>query len=330
MTAGPIKHKKLIIALSIILIFILTFAATIFIIIKIGENRLKNDLLADEKIELSDDYDYSADVYHNGKAYYYNDEIVNVLILGIDKYTDRKKSQGQADAIYLASINTEAKQVNIFAISRNTLADVDVFGADGNYYATENQQICLSYAYGKSDEQSSLNCAKSVSRLFFGIPINAYYTVYLDAVSDIVKAIGSVEVTLNEELPAVFPNNRKGDKVVINGDNALEYLRARGESNAPRLERQKEFLSKFISLAKSKTAKDLSLPVNIYKKIAKRAATNIDVSSVAYMASQLVNAKISTINIEGVSGFDGKYETFEADEEKLYSLVLERFYVAKK
>ncbi len=329
MTVEKIKHKKLIIAVSIILIFLLTFAATIFIFIKIGEIRLKNDLLADEKIELSDDFDYSADVYHNGKAYYYNDEIINILILGVDKFTDNKKSQGQADAVYLASINTKEKQVNIFAISRNTLADVDIFGADGNYYATENQQICLAYAYGKTDEQSSLNCAKSVSRLFYGIPINAYYTIHLDAATDIVNAVGSVEVILNEDLPLAFPNKSKGDKIVINGSNALRYLRARGESNAPRLERQKDFINKFVALAKSKTSKDLSLPVDIYKKIAKRVATNVDVSSVAYMASQLVNSKIKTVSVDGVTGFDGKFETFEVNKEKLYSLVLENFYVER-
>lgn len=330
MTVEKIKHKKLIITLSIILIFLLTVAVTIFAIIKIGEYRLKNDLLADEKIELSDDYDYSADVYHNGKAYYYNEDIVNVLILGVDRFATLKESQGQADSIYLASINTKEKQVNIFAISRNTLADVDVYGADGNYYATENQQICLSYAYGKDDEQSSLNCAKSVSRLLYGIPINAYYTIHLDAVADIVNAVGSVEVILNEDLPLAFPNKSKGDKIIINGSNALKYLMARGESNAPRLERQKEFINKFIALAKSKTAKDLSLPLSIYKKISKRATTNIDASSVSYMASQLVNAKINMLTIDGVSGFDGKYETFEADKEKLYNLVLEKFYIAKK
>lgn len=330
MTAGPIKHKKLIIALSIVLIFFLTLIITFFAIIKIGEFRLKKDLLADEKIELSDDYDYSADVYHNGKAYYYNEDIVNVLILGIDEFIETKQAQGQADAIYLASIDTKGNQVNIFAISRNSLVDVDVFGADGKYYATKNQQICLSYAYGKSDEQSSLNCAKSVSRLFYGIPISAYYTIYFDAVSDIVDSVGSVEVVLNEELPLIFPNKSKGDKIVINGDNALKYLTARGESNAPRLERQKEFINAFLALAKTKTVKDLSLPVDIYKKISKRTATNIDASSVAYMASQLLNAKINTINVEGVSGFDGKYETFEVDEEKLYNLVLEKFYVTKK
>ena len=330
MIAKPIKHKKLIIILSIVLIFLLTFTATIFVIIKIGENRLKNDLLADENINISDDYDYSADVYHNGKAYNYNESIVNILLLGVDKYTFLKESQGQADAIYLASINSDKKEVNIFAISRNTLTNVDVFDTDGNYYATERQQICLAYAYGKTDEQSSLNCAKSVSGLFFGIPINAYYTVYFDAIDDIMDAIGGFNITLNEDLPLAFPDNSKGDTIFINGDNAIWYLRARGESNAPRLERHKDFINKFVAATKSAIAKDLGLPVKIYKKITKQAVTDISSSSVAYMASKLVNAKFNTINIDGVTGTDGTYETFEVDEEKLYQKVIDYFYIAKK
>lgn len=329
MTVGIRKRKRLFLVLAIILVFLLTFATTIFVIIKIGEHRLKDNLLADEKLELSDDFDYSADVYHNGKAYYYNEDIVNILLLGVDKDLDKRKSQGQADAVYLASVNTAANKVNIFGISRNTLVGVDVFDADGEYYATEEQQICLAYSYGKTDEQSSLNCAKSVSRLFYGVPINAYYTIYFDAVKQIVDSVGSFDVVLNEDLPLAFPQLKKGDTLRINGSNALNYLRARGESNAPRLERQKDFIKKFISLAKSKVAKNLSLPVDIYKQIAKESVTDLDSASVAYMASQLINAEFNVLNIAGESGFDGTYETFAVDQETLYNMVLENFYKTK-
>ena len=190
MTAKTLKHKKLIITLAIILIFIITFITAFFIILKIGEHKLKNSLVADEKINLSDDFDYSADVYHNGKAYNYNDNLVNILLVGVDKYTFLRDSQGQADALYLISLDTKKNNVNIFSISRNSITTVDIFDADGKYYASEKKQICLSYSYGKTDEQSSENCVKSVSRMFYGIPINSYYTLYFDAIADIVDSVG--------------------------------------------------------------------------------------------------------------------------------------------
>lgn len=330
MTAKTLKHKKLIITLAIILIFIITFITAFFIILKIGEYKLKNSLIADEKINLSDDFDYSADVYHNGKAYNYNDNLINILLIGVDKYTFLRDSQGQADALYLISLDTEKNNVNIFSISRNSITDVDIFDADGKYYASEKKQICLSYSYGKTDEQSSENCVKSVSRMFYGIPINSYYTLYLDAIADIVDSVGGVNVTFNEDLLSDFPNNKKGDKLLLKGADALKYLRARGESNAPRLERQKAFISEFVNSAKKAALKDFSLPVDMFNKLKKESVTNIDATSVAYLASKAVSSDFSILSVDGKSGFDGTYETFEVDEDKLYEQVLKAFYKEKK
>ena len=330
MIAKTLKHKKLIITLAIILIFIITFITAFFIILKIGEYKLKNSLIADEKINLSDDFDYSADVYHNGKAYNYNDNLINILLIGVDKYTFLRDSQGQADALYLISLDTEKNNVNIFSISRNSITDVDIFDADGKYYASEKKQICLSYSYGKTDEQSSENCVKSVSRMFYGIPINSYYTLYFDAIADIVDSVGGVSVTLNEDLPKAFPDNKKGDKLLLKGADAIKYLRARGDSNAPRLERQKEFISEFVNSAKKAALKDLSLPVDMFNKLKKESVTNIDATSVAYLASKAVSSDFSILSVDGKSGFDGTYETFEVDEDKLYEQVLKAFYKEKK
>ncbi len=330
MTAKTLKHKKLLIFLAIFFIFIIVFISTFFIIIKIGEMKLKNNLVANENLNISDNFDYSADVYHNGKAYNYNDDIVNILLIGVDKYTFLRDSQGQADALYLVSLNTADNTVNIFSISRNTLTNVDMFDAEGKYYSSKKQQICLAYSYGKSDTQSSENCVKSVSRMFYGIPINSYYTIYFDAIADIVDSVGGVRVTFNEDLPKAFPDNKKGDSLLLKGADAIKYLRARGESNAPRLERHKAFISEFVNSAKKAVSKDLSLPLDMYYKIKKESVTNVDSSSVAYLASKSVNADFNILSISGKSGSDGTYETFEVDEDKPYEQVLKAFYKEKK
>lgn len=330
MTAKTRKHKKLLIVLAVILIFIITFITAFFVILKIGEHKLKNSLVADEKINVSDNFDYSADVYHNGKAYNYNKDIVNILIMGVDKYTFLRDSQGQADALYLISLDTAENTVNIFSISRNSLTDVDMFDAEGNYYASQKQQICLAYSYGKTDEQSSENCVKSVSRMFYGIPIYSYYTLYFDAIADIVDSVGGVNVTLNEDLPKAFPDNKKGDKLLLKGEDAIKYLRARGDSNAPRLERHKAFISEFVGAAKKAASKDLSLPVDMFNKLKKESVTNIDATSVAYLASKAISSEFSFLSVDGKSGFDGTFETFEVDEDKLYEQVLKAFYKEKK
>ncbi len=331
MTAKILKHKKLLIVLAVILLFIITFITTAFIIINVGEKKLKqNNIAAVDNKDNVEEYDYTADVYHNGKPYVYNDNIINILVLGIDEYVDSRKQQGQADAVYLISLDTDKKIVNIFSISRNTLASVDILDSDGKHYATEKQQICLAYAYGKSDEQSSINCAKSVSRLFYGIPINGYYTLYFDAVADIVDSVGGVEVTLLEEMPTLFSGKKVGEKVTINGKNALAFLRTRGESNIPRHKRHMAFISSFITVAKKAVSKDLSLISEMYEKLKKRSVTDIELSSAVYLVTQALDIEVKLHDVDGVSGFDGEFETFEVDEDKLYKTVIDTFYVEKK
>ena len=62
-----VKHKKLTITLAVILAFIITFASTLFIMVKIGEAKLRENLVAGEKLEATDNMDDNA-IYHNGKT----------------------------------------------------------------------------------------------------------------------------------------------------------------------------------------------------------------------------------------------------------------------
>ncbi len=330
MTVKTRGKKIAFIILIALLVFALTFSATMFVIIKIGEKRLKESLVADEMISATDDYDYEADVYHKGKAYIYNEDIVNILLLGVDKYVEETEKQGQADAIYLVSLNTKAKKVKIFSISRNAITRVNLFDAFGNYYTFENQQICLAYSYGKTDEQSSENCARSVSNLLYGVPINGYYTVYLHMIGELVDAVGGVNVTLTEAMPKTFPYKKVGDRVRITGKNALPYVTERGETQVLRLERHKAFIKDFIAAAKKAVAKDLSLPLDMYKKLSNRSVTNVESSSAVYMATEVLGSDYEIISIPGKTGFDGTYETFEVDGDALYEIVLENFYIEKK
>ena len=330
MTVKTLKHKKLIIVLSVILAILLALLAAFFVFIKIGEIKLKRSLVKDERIEGSDDFDYSADINYNGKSYYYNKSLVNILFIGVDRKAESPNVLGQADAIYLISLDTDTNHANVFAISRNTITDVDVFDAKGEKYATDKTQLCFSYAYGVDDVQASVNCSNSVSNFLYGIPINNYYTVFMNSVGDVVDAVGGVEVTLTEELDHVFPGKHIGDTVKVTGATAMPYLRYRGEkTNATRLEKQKGFLKGFINSAKNAMSKDWSLPVKLFDRLSKNSITSINSSSVAYLASKAFNANYRIVSIPGKTGFDGQYETFEADDDALYELVVNSFYVVK-
>ena len=319
---APRNHKKLIIAVSVILAVILGLISAFFIVRKVGESALRKK----GEIAQTDTDFHNADVYYNGAAYDYNDKLINILLMGVDKSKPNESDSNQADAIYLISLDTDAKSVKVIAVSRNTVTDVDTYDINGNYFSTAKQQICLAYTYGKDDKASSENTVKAVSNFLYGVPISGYYTVFMNSIADIVDAVGGVPVKVTEDLTMVDPKMKPGAEVTVTGKNAVGYLQHRDDSNASRLERQKYFISSFVGRAKSAVIQDLSLPLKMYDKLAENTVTNVTSASAVYLASEALNADFQIIGIEGESGTDGTYETFVPYENQLYETVLDVFY----
>ena len=319
---APLKHKKLIITLSVILAILLGLVSAFLIVRKAGESSLRKK----GEIAQTDTDFHNADVYYNGAAYDYNDRLINILLLGVDRDRPNESDIHQADAIYLISLDTDEKSVKVIAVSRNTVTAVDAYDINGSYFSTAEQQICLAYTYGSDDKSSSENTLKAVSNYLYGVPISGYYTIFMNSIADIVDAVDGVPVTITEDLTAVDPKMKRGAEVTVTGKNAVRYLQHRGDSNAPRLERQKEFISNFVGRAKSAMLKDLSLPLKMYNKLAENTVTNVTSASAVYLASEALNADFQIIGIEGESGYDGTYETFVPYEKQLYETVLDVFY----
>lgn len=323
-------HKNLITVFSVLLAVAVLAVSAYFAVLKIGENRLRKKLDPDSaKLPVSGDesLDEEADAYYNGVAYNYNDKLVNILIIGVDRQKPGVSKKHQADALFLVSLDSENKSVNVISISRNTIANVDSYDINGNYFATSKQQLCLAYTYGSDDKQSSELTTKAVSGFLYGIPISGYYTIFMNSLKDIVDSVGGVPVSISENMTAVNPSFKSGADITLTGSNVLTYLRYRGESNAPRLERQKSFIKSFTAQAKKAVLKDLTLPIKMYNKLSSNTVTNVDATSAAYLASEALKASFDFRGVEGVNGSDGTYETFTADETQLYELLLDVFYI---
>ena len=250
------------------------------------------------------------------------------MLIGIDEaqYSD---DLAQADALYLVSIDTKKNNVNVTSISRNTLAEMDVYDAEGEVYGTEKKQVCLAYAYGSDDIKSSKNCVKSVSKILYNIPINGYYTLYLNSLIDIVDSVGGISVVVPEDSTDPWFAERIGQTVSLNGEYALRFLQMRGDSNIPRMERHKSFIKSFISSAKTAVKKNVTLPFKMADKLSKKSVTNINVSSMVYLGIEALNWQLKFSNIAGENKMVDDYELFLPDEEKLRETVLNNFYIKK-
>ncbi len=322
-----IKHKKLIIILSLILVFVVVLVSSFFILVKIGEIRLKNSLVSSVKVEDGASEEKFDVIYHKGKKYKYNDNLINLLLIGVDADNKDKKYQGQADALYLVSVDDEKNKVKIVGISRNTMCDFGMVGIDGEVYSTEYGQICLAFAYGNDDIQSSENCVNAVSDLLYGLPINGYYTLYLDAIAKLVDAVGGVEVPIDKNDVDTKFYNGNSTSIVLDGKTAYSYVQARGDSNAPRVERHKKFISGFINSSKRSVAKDLTLPFKLANEMKKYSVTDIDITGAVYLATEALNWNIEFVNIKGEYGIEDGWETFIVDDTDLKDVIIGNFYI---
>jgi len=271
-----------------------------------------------------------ADVVYKGIPYKYNESLINILFMGIDKYS-AENGRHQADTLYLAVIDDESKNIDIISISRNTLAYVDEYDISGNYLAAKKEQICLAYSYGTTDEQSSDLTVKAVSGLLYGLPIQGYYTVFMDALPIVTDAVGGVSVTLAEDMTELSPDMTVGVTVKLSGDNVLSYLRKRDSellgSNEARVSNQKQFIKGFYSAALAAVKKNPTLPATIYNTLQEYSVTDISVGSAVYLAETVLDSKVNEIiNIDGIVGTDGKYDTYTANDKNLYEMVLNVFY----
>ena len=181
-----------------------------------------------------------------------------------------------------------------------------------------------------NDVNSSENSAYAVSNLLFNIPINGYYTIYFDSLSKLVNMVGGVRVNVPADANDTQFANIKGTSAVLDGTKAISFLRMRNDSNAPREERHKEFISSFINSAKSAVKKDLSLPVKIANKLSNESVTNIDISGMLYLATEALNWETEFINISGEYSVENNLEVFTVDGEKLKDTVIDNFYITEK
>ena len=296
-----------------------------------------------EVVEEDDSYDWKeGDLRYNGNIYRYNDEILTFLIMGIDKKGKVYKGEvtdyidgGQADALFLAVINPKSEEISIVAINRNTMTDVDVYNSDGSFNETRKLQITLQHGYGDGRELSCERQRDVVSKLFMNIPIHGYASINMGAISEINDAVGGVPVVIEENSAYKSANlkNNVGKEVILKGKDAYEYIHHRDlnefDSAGKRLNRQKQYLSSFINRAKIKTKEDISFPVTLYKTVSDYIVTDISISEMSYLASELLNYQFNSDAIYTMTGTTeqpGEFEEFYPDEKALYELILDVFY----
>lgn len=340
------KRKGLKILLGVLLaVFILctTVLAGYEIMKKTGRDSLYGNaatkapqLTSQEQSETESNSDY---YYRNGKTYQYNEDIITILCMGIDKKTENFEKQetsgqsGQADSIFLLVLNPDTNKIEMISVSRDTMTEIKNYDYQGNYIGDSVNHLGLAYAYGDGEEKSCELMVDAVSNLFFDLPIQAYCAINLTAVEKLNEAVGGVTVTVPEDLTDQDPELKEGATVRLHRDQVLAFIQSRDSyaqgSNNKRMERQKQYALNFVSQAKAAMKKDVTLPVTLYHELSGNMVTNINLDNAVYLASLMSGMELTEDGIYTVQGEVKQgtvYEEFYVDDEKLQEMILDIFY----
>ncbi|MCD7796208.1 MAG: LCP family protein [Clostridiales bacterium] len=327
------------IALSILIIILILILAVVFIFLYLelsGESDLKN---------VNTETDYEEVIEYNGDTYVYNDDIVAIAFIGVDKRElgledDTVGTAGQADADIVLTIDTNTGEATAIAVPRDTMVDVDLYSESGIFLRTETMQLCLSYAYGNGTDTSAENVTTSISRILYNIPINKYFALDIDGIEPINDAIGGVTLTSLRDFDDL--GIKKGDTIHLEGDLTEAYVRTRDldtiDASLNRTERQVQYIKAFTAQLVPAVMQDFSIISSLYNIASDYSSTDISLSNATYLATLLISKGVTefdTITLEGEMQASDQledyaegyvYAEFYPDEDKLLKTVLDVFY----
>ena len=281
--------------------------------------------------------DDSNTVTWQGKTYKYNQNLSNYLLLGVDKRTPAetrvgKADAGQADALFLLSLNRKTKEMTLISIPRDTMTDVESFDLEGKSLGKSKDHISLSYGYGDGGAESCKLTQEAVSNLFYGLPIQGYFAMNLDGIPQLAKNVGGLTVTVpNNSLEYKYPEFAEGAEVTLTEENTEIFVRSRdveeSQSAIYRMERQKAFLDAFSKKAKECYEQNAKFAANLFVAIKPYTVTNISEDRLMKLfqtADEGDGYTEWTVPGEGTQGLS--YDEYQVDDDALYAKIMETFY----
>ena len=278
-------------------------------------------------------------IERNGIKYFPRQDITVFLVMGIDKEgkvvsSGSYNNDGEADVVALAVFDEADKSYSVLCLNRDTMLDMPVLGIGGKQAGTLNGQLTLSHTYGSGLADSCMNTEKTVSDFLYGLEIDYYVALNMDAIGILTDAVGGVKVNVTDDLSAVDPTIPKGE-VVLNSSQALNIVRTRkdvgDEMNVSRMKRHEEFIKGFFEALHNKTSESDRFLVKTYDDVSEYMVSDCSVDVLAALTNRYSEYTLNEIvSPEGENVKGERYMEFYADEEKLDELILRMFYAPKK
>lgn len=281
----------------------------------------------------------SKTIIRDGVEYFPRQDITVILVAGIDEYgpvtsSGSYNNPGEADMVSVLIFNEAEKTMDVLTLNRDTMLEMPVLGIGGKQAGTVFGQLALAHTYGSGLEDSGKNLRDTVSDFLYGVYIDYYVTMNMDAIAILNDAVGGVQVTVTDDFSAIDPNLPMGE-VVLKGQQAVTYVQTRqglgDQLNITRMRRQREYMESFTNELKAKLEESTSFALDVYQQASDYIVTDCSSSALTTIASRYASYTLGdVVAIEGENVNGEEFMEYHVDEEKLDEVILKYLYAPKK
>lgn len=281
----------------------------------------------------------SITIVRDGIAYFPRQDITVVMVAGIDQTGAMESSgtynnPGVADMVTLMIFDRTQEQIDLITINRDTMTEIPVLGMKGRPAGTTYGQLALAHTYGSGMSDSSVNLRNAVSDFLYGLQIDYYVTMNMDAIAIMNDAVGGVTVHVSDDFSEIDPSITMGE-ITLTGSQAVNFVRSRrgvGEGlNLNRMERHEEYMSGFLTSLDQTAESSRSSLVSAFDEASPYMVTDCTTKTLASLLDRFGDYELGDIiSIEGENVMGEQYMEYHVDEQALDKLIISRLYAPKK
>ena len=277
-------------------------------------------------------------VEYNGEQYFPRQDITVLMLMGIDEHGEVKASDsynntGENDMVALAVFDELDKSYSVLVLNRDTMMDVHVLGLGGKDAGTIYAQLALAHTYGTGLEDSCENAVRTVSDFLYGLTVDYYVSMNMDAIAILNDAVGGVTVTVEDDFSKVDSSIPMGE-VTLTGEQALSFVQTRkdvsDQMNISRMNRHEEYMENFVTAFNEKVKEDDTFVLKTYEDVSPYVVSDCSINSFSAMLNRYADYTLREIvTPSGENVLTEDYMEFHVDEKALEELIMNMFYTKK-